>query len=429
MPPTTVSHDLPSNDPDAGRPPGLVAATPPGRAWAAVRGRQALQEGLLLGLVAIAVYLTIAPRPAAGLDYFSRLADAFLHGRLYLTEAPSYLSELIPRNGVWYVAYPPVPAVLLMPFVAVFGTGFPEQVLSCLCGGIAVGLAPLVLESFDLTRRARVLLTAVFGFGTVLFYVSEVGSPWYLGHAAAVMFSMAALVLVLRRQAPLMAGILLGLATASRLPVGLSAPFYAATLFGLAGGTAPATRRRGLLAALTFAVGLAIPVGANALYDFARFGSPLPVGYALIPGVLQEPYYTSGILSLDYLPRHIYAIFFRSWNFVEEFPWLKPSWWGLGLFFTTPLFLWLARVRVRDPRVAWAIVGTALALVPIVTHGNIGFTQFGYRFSLDVQPLLLVMLATVFERGLSRSAIVAGAASIAFTTYGVAVISRGFVSY
>ncbi len=429
MPPTTVSHDPSSPGSGAGPRPGPLAATALGRAWAAVRRRQGLQEGIVLGFVAIAVYLTVAPRPAAGLDYFIRLADAFLHGRLYLTEAPSYLSELIPRNGVWYVAYPPVPAVLLMPFVAIFGTGFPEQVLSCLCGGIAVGLAPVVLESFDLSRRARVLLTVVFGFGTVLFYVSEVGSPWYLGHAAAVMFSMAALALVLRRQAPLLAGILLGLATASRLPVGLSAPFYAATLFGLAGGSAPTTRRRGLLDVLAFVVGLAIPVGLNALYDFARFGSPLPVGYALIPGVLQEPYYTHGILSLEYLPRHLYAIFFRSWNFVEEFPWLKPSWWGLGLFFTTPLFLWLARIRPRDPRVAWAIVGTGLALVPIVTHGNIGFTQFGYRFSLDVQPLLLVMLATVFERGLSRSAIVAAVASVAFTTYGVAVISRGFVSY
>lgn len=428
MPPTTVPHDPPPTDPEGSRLPGL-AATPLGQAWAAVRRGPALQEGLVLGFVAIAVYLTVAPRPAAGLDYFIRLADAFLHGRLYLTEAPSYLTELIPRDGVWYVAYPPVPAVLLMPFVAYFGTGFPEQVLSCICGGIAVGLAPIVLESFDVTRRTRVFLTAVFGFGTVLFYVSEVGSPWYLGHAAAVMFSMAALALVLRRRAPLLAGILLGLATASRLPVGLSAPFYAATLLGMAGGKAPVMRRRGLLDVLAFGIGLAIPVGLNAFYDFARFGSPLPVGYALIPGVLQEPYYTHGILSLDYLPRHLYAIFFRSWNFVEEFPWLKPSWWGLGLFFTTPLFVWLAKVRLRDPRVAWAIVGTGLALAPIVTHGNIGFTQFGYRFSLDVQPLLLVMLATVFERGLSRFAVAAGVASIAFTTYGVAVISRGFVSY
>ena len=34
--------------------------------------------------------------------------------------------------------------------------------------------------------------------------------------------------------------------------------------------------------------------------------------------------------------------------------------------------------------------------------------QFGYRFSLDVQVFLFVILATVFERGMSRLAWLAG---------------------
>ena len=78
------------------------------------------------------------------LDYFVRLADAFLHGRIYLTEAPSWLNELIPKDGVWYVAYPPLPAVILVPFVALFGTDFPPQIASCIFGGVGVGLAWLV---------------------------------------------------------------------------------------------------------------------------------------------------------------------------------------------------------------------------------------------------------------------------------------------
>ncbi len=54
-----------------------------------------------------------------------RLADAFLHGHIYLTDHPSWLSELIPRDGVYYVPYPPMPAILLMPLVAIFGTELP----------------------------------------------------------------------------------------------------------------------------------------------------------------------------------------------------------------------------------------------------------------------------------------------------------------
>ena len=159
------------------------------------------------------------------------------------------------------------------------------------------------------------------------------------------------------------------------------------------------------------------------------WGVPLPVGYALIPGVLQEPYYTHGILSIAYVPRNIYAMLLRSWNFVDRFPWLQPSWWGLGLFFTTPLFLWLVKARANDPRVAWAGIGTIAGLIPIVTHGNIGFAQFGYRYSLDVQPLLLIALATVFEPGISRLAVAASVASIAINAYGVAAIGAGFVAF
>ena len=99
------------------------------------------------------------------------------------------------------------------------------------------------------------------------------------------------------------------------------------------------------------------------------------------------------------------------------------------MFLTTPLYLWLFRARLRDPRVAWAAIASALALIPIVTHGNVGFTQFGYRFSLDVQPLLFVILATVFERGMSRWAWAASAVSIAVCVYGIWAIGIGFVEF
>jgi hypothetical protein len=177
-------------------------------------------------------------------------------------------------------------------------------------------------------------------------------------------------------------------------------------------------------------VGLAVPAAVYATYNMLRWGTPLEMGYVLIPGVLNDPIYRKhGILSLWYIPRNLYAMLFRSWNYVDEPPFLQPSWWGLSLFFTTPLYLWLVRARPHDPRVAWAAIGVLLTLVPIVTHGNVGISQFGYRFSLDFQPLLFVILATVFERGMSRLAAAAGIAAIAFNAYAMWAIAHGFVGY
>ncbi len=389
-------------------------------------------RAVAIAVATIGVYVYTSSRDRQSLDYFVRLASAFLDGRIYLTDAPSWLNELIPHApGVYYVAYPPMPGVLLVPFVLVWGPDFPQQLASCVFGGIGVGLAWLVLGEFALTYRVRLFLTAVFGFGTVLWFVSEVGSGWYLSHSAAVMLMMGAVLLALRRQAPFAVGLLLGAAALCRLPVALTLPFFAAMLLDLGWPPRiPADRRDALSRAVRLGAGMAIPIGAYALYNIARYGTPIDQSYVLIPGVLDDPIYAKdGILSITYIPRHIFAIFLRSWNYVDDPPFFQPSWWGLSLFLTTPLFLWLARARLGDPRVAWAAIATALALVPIVTHGNVGISQFGYRFSLDVQPLLFVILATVFERGMSRLAAAAGVVSIAVCAYAIWAISIGFVSY
>ena len=417
------------------RPPAVDLRPPSGLG----RGRLAigpradeLLTALAIALAAAAAFLLSSPGQATPYDYFVRLADAFLHGRIALDAAPSWLNELVPAaNGSgWYVVYPPMPAVLLVPFVAAFGTGLAQQVPACLFGGLSVGLVWLVLGRFALTPRARALLTAVFAFGTVFWYVTEVGSAWYISQTVAVLFATAALLPALARRAPFVVGLLLGCATLARLPVGLTAPFYLAMLLGLEWPPRlPADRRAALRTVAGFALGLAIPMAAYALYNLARWGTIADLGYVRIPDIEADQFYQQGLLSLSYIPRNLYAIFLRSWNFVDSPPWLQPSWWGLAVPLTTPLIVWLGRIRPRDPRVAYAMIGAGLALIPIITHGNVGVTQFGYRFSLDVQPLLWVMLATVFERGVSRWAVVAAAASIATCAYGVAAINAGFVAY
>ena len=381
------------------------------------------------------VYLYTSSREATNFDYFVRLADAFNHGRIYLTEGPpnalTWLNELIPKDGHWYVAYPPMPAVVLMPFVALLGTDFHQQIASCLCGGIAVGLMWLVLGHFSLTPRARLMLTAVFGFGTVLWYCSETGSAWVMSQSVAVMFATAALLPALSHRMPFVSGVLLGCATVSRLPVGLMAPFYLAFLLELDWPPRiPVDRWQAASVTSLFLMGLLVPGSLYIFYNLARWGTPIDQGYVLIPGVLDDPIYRDhGILSIFYIPRELYAMLLRSWNFSEQYPYLKPSWNGMSIFLTTPLFLWLIRARIQDKRVVYAAIGVGLALIPIVTHGNIGLTQFGYRFSLDFQPLLFVILATVFERGVSRLAWTAATIAILTNAYGIWVIGWGFVSF
>ncbi len=244
-----------------------------------------------MAVAAALVCVFTASRNATALDYFVRLAAAFLQGHVYLTDHPSWLSELIPHHGVYYVAYPPMPGVILMPFVAVFGVAFPQQIASCLRAGMAVGLAWALLGRFSLPPLTRALLTATFGFGTDLWYIAETDTAWYLSHSVAILFAMAALILALDRRWPLPCGLLLGCATLARLPVGLGAPCYLAMLLGL--GWPPrlphAAWTSALRTTLRFGIGIAVPMASLAAYNVARWGTPLDLGYTSISGVLKEP--------------------------------------------------------------------------------------------------------------------------------------------
>jgi hypothetical protein len=399
------------------------------------QGRPELWGFVLVSIVGAAVFLATAAADPQPLDYFNRLAAAFLKGHYWLDEAPSWLNELIPAgDGRWYVAYPPMPAVLALPFVALFGREFPAQVYSSLYAGLSVGIVYLVLGKLGIALRIRdrLALAALFAFGTCYWYVAIGGSAWYFAHVSAVLLLSASLWSALTRRPAWVAGLLLGLAALCRLPTGLALPFVLAAQVGFPGIAAlrAADRRALLRTVIVFGLGLAIPVVIYVWFNLVRWGTLMDQSYVMIPGVLEDPIYEKhGILSPWYIPRNLFAILFRSWNYVDDPPYLQPSWWGLGIFLTTPLFLWMAKARLRQPIVAWALLGTALISIPILTHGNVGITQFGYRFSLDFQLLLFAILATVVARGWTNLMKVAGVLSVVFCAYAVWAISIGFVDF
>ena len=365
------------------------------------------------------------------LDSFLPLADAFLHGRLYIDQPMPWL-ELVPRpGGGFYPPFPPMPAVVLIPIVAAFGPGFDQGVATALFGGANVALVWLLLGRAGVAPTPAAWLTAAFGVGSVHWWAAGTGTVWLHGHVVAVFFALLALNLAVRRRWPILAGVLLGCAAASRLPVGLTLPLYVALYANLrfppwaARLSAAELRGAGLVVA-----GLAVPAILVAAYNVSRFGSPFEFGYGLIPGVLDEPWYAKGILSIEYVPRHLHLIFMRGFDYVDAFPWFRPNWSGASPLFITPVLLWLVKARSTTPLIAYGWIAVLLGLTPDLLHGAPGFAQFGYRFILDVLPILLLMLGWVFRDAISLEARIAVAIGIAINAYGVwAVTVIGFVSY
>lgn len=378
---------------------------------------------LALGSVSALIYLVTSPGRVQ-LDSFVPLADAFLQGRLHIADPMPWL-ELVPRpEGGWYSPFPPMPALVVLPFVALFGPGFDQGIVAAALGGANVVLLWLILGRLRVEPAAAAWLTFAFGFGSVHWWAASEGTVWLFALVTAVFFSMCALLLAVRRQLPFLAGLFLGMAAASRLPVAFTVILFIALYGGLQWRWPLAMPpRRRLRDVAHLLAGAAIPAILVASYNVVRFGSFLEFGYELIPGVMDEPWYALGTNSLAYIPRNLHAMFLKSFDFVEEFPWWKPSWYGTSLLITTPVFLWLIKARSRRALIAFGWVAVLAALLPVITHGGVGFTQFGYRRILDVAPILWLMLGWVFRRGMSPEAKVAIVLGVIVNAYGIWVIT------
>lgn len=386
-----------------------------------------LIAGTVLTVLALVAYLVTGPTNA-GSDSFVPLAQAFLDGRLSIPVDRPWL-ELVPApDGGQYSPFPPVPAVVLMPLVAlagVIGTAEPaSNGYTAVVGALNVALAFWLLGRLGVALFPRQLLTIGFAF-TTHWWVAGMAGTHLWAQTLGVTFTLLSLHLALGRRWPLLAGLALGLAAGSRLPMGLALPLLLA-MYGT-----PANRWRPTRDHLAVLLGVAIVALPIAAYNVARFASPFDFGYAHIPSgetglVTDEPWFRHGLLSPLYIPRHLYAMLLQSFEWVDVAPFLRPSYSGLALTLSAP-FLFLAagawRVRERQPIVPLALACVPLILLPDVVHGSWGFAQFGYRFILDAVPVLLLLLGWGYRERATPWLAAAVAIGVVVHAYGIVVIN------
>lgn len=346
---------------------------------------------LTLGALALGVYLALIVGHRTPFDYFGRLAYAIWQGRLWLDGAP--LSEIeAGRDGHFYNVQPPLPAVLALPFVPFGAHDQIEVFVSAVFGALSIVPLFLALRALAVPRALATWCAILSSFGTTLLFTSVDGRAWFVAHSTAMFFLSIALYLAATRRSALLIGLCVGAAALARTPTGLAAP----GLLLLARRDGTSTREL-LRSALLLGVGAAPFALLQGGYDILRWGNPLDI-YGPQLHQATDPALARGFMSLSYIPRKLYAIFIEPPVFVdgEPFFFLRPRGYGTSLLLTTPAYLWLAPGIAklwRDPR--WRSVGLCAALVSIPgwIFATVGYEQYGYRYSLDLQPFLIVLVA------------------------------------
>ena len=379
--------------------------------------------------------------------HFVYQAHAFLHGQLALAvDRPPNLNDWVFENGHWYVSFPPFPAVVMMPFVALAGLAFNDVIFTIVFGALNVALFYRLARNVDPARPEwdHAIFALVLGFGTLAFSCAIRGEVWFTAETLGVTLTLLYLLAAHEAKHPVLAGLALGCAAITRTPLAFSFVFFLAEALSVSGepglqrGVAQG-REQGLRlqvqllagrlrAALPRLVPFALAVIAvgipMAAMNAARFGNPGEFGHShLYANRVNQQIQQFGLFHYAFLERNLHSAFTRLPEI--SFHPLKIGFngEGLSLFVTTPLFFFLLwpREKPRLHRALWLTV--ALVAIPGFFYQNSGWYQFGFRFSLDYTPYLVLLLA-LGHRERTRVFWACAAASVAVNAWGAAVFNR-----
>lgn len=337
-------------------------------------------------------YLTTEDHPTP-YNNFVRLADAFLHGRLHLLEDIKWL-ELAVYNGKYYIIPPPMPAILILPFVAVFGLSFNQTLAAITIGSLNVSLAFLIVRNLTRSLSIQFWTTLMFGFGTIHWWVATAGGVWTFSQVTPVFFLFLAIYFTLNNSHPFLPSLFLGAAFWSRLQTILSFPFFLVFYSNIWINQSLSTSiiyRIKIKPVLYLCLGVMIFVLLNVTYNYLRFDTILDVSYYLMQNVFEEPWYQKGYFDITYIPRHLKVLFWGFPKIISEPPYVTPSWHGMAIWITTPAFIYAFFAGIRNRLAIGCWISIALIALLDFMHGTWGFTQFGYRYAVDFYPFLFLL--------------------------------------
>ncbi|MES2210689.1 MAG: hypothetical protein V4515_10970 [Chloroflexota bacterium] len=421
---------------------------------------------MLIGVVLVGTALAAywLPGSVRFYNHFVWQAMAFLGGQAAIpwpVPGNDYFQDVFPvrdatgnLTGYGLLPFPPLPAIVLMPVVAIFGLATDQRVVSVVIGAVVVGLCWWAMGRLPISRPVRLAVTIFFGFGTVFWYAAGLGTTWFLAHVVALVPAFLAVGIALggdrelqaedddrgvdRQGAPssderlplerlasaardalrevlnglarpgslidrrqFAAGLLFGLASTARLTMLFGAPFF---IFVGSGGS---VARRAVSAGL----GAIIPVALLLGYNLATTGQLFHPGYEYLYRLEAAGYPALGyhpawsIEDVRYIPQNL-------WLMLAGMPAILPDRIPSGL--GPGAFLCTAPDAVR---------GLFDPACPIALPRDVGMSI------LLTSPAYLLAIPALRRAG--RSRLVAGAlvAVVAIAVVNLMHFSQGWVQF
>lgn len=356
-------------------------------------------------------------RPKWAIDYFNPMAQSLMQFRLDIPN-PGQTHDLIEFRGKWYTPWGILPAILLIPLQLLKGRFIPTFYLSLFFSGLTTVIVFLLLKRLqkeffhNLSIRGIYLLLILFAFGTTQFYLGTLGSVWHVNQIVSSFFGALGIFAIFKKNRfPIdyfVSSLCFGIGFLGRPTIifllSLPLSLFIFDLFQEKKLFLANILKYIKQAVIIFVLPLMFFCSVFFLYNYIRFGNIFQTGYDYIKesSNLREIREKNGLSSLKNIPQNAWYLLFElpRLQIVENNILFNFNLKGNSIFFLTPPFLtiFLAPLLIKkkgviqiDPLIASLWIGVFATIIPILMHYSSGWMQFGYRYSLDITVLLLLL--------------------------------------
>lgn len=356
-------------------------------------------------------------RPKWALDYFNELAQSILHLRLDISNLGATY-DLSYYQGKWYGPWGIIPALILIPIQLIRGQFIPTFYLSILFSSLNTVLMYLLLLRIKkeflpkLSTLGIYVCLAFFAFGTTQFYVGTLGSVWHVDQIVTSFLGTLGVFFIFRKKRKFthyfISLICFGLAVLGRptivLLVILPIILY---IFDLQRKKIFTTFHRMRSVFIKETLFLSFPLIFFVIifffYNYVRFGNIFEYGFNYIH---ESPYLMqlrekNGPFSVKNIPGNMRYMLFEvpSINFKNNNLFNFNLNGNSILFLSPPLLAIFLASPVKKKKgkffldsYIFPLWTTAIVtLIPSWMHYASGWMQLGYRYSLDVNILLVIL--------------------------------------
>ena len=317
-------------------------------------------------------------------------ARAWLNGHTYLDHNYEYL-ELAIYKGHYYVSFPPLPSVILLPFTLIFKPNMPTNILSFIIFITEFIVLYKIIKRYKNSELLSIFIALAFTLGTNLVSLSIDSGVWFIAQILNNLFCILAIDSFLKKKKTLVF-FFLSLAVGCR-------PFSAIYMVMFFIYYIITDENKTFIKKILNIIKPLIPAIIVALcymtYNFIRFDDILEFGHNYLPEFLEAEH---GQFSLYYLLPNLKKLFFNiihihnNLNMSIDMPFCFLIANPVIIVYLYRSIRNIIKTKKIDILRLLIIISVFINIIMICMHRTLGAWQFGARYTCDILPFVFLGL-------------------------------------